>query len=328
MIIHGVDMPRPETRPRSPVLAALASLTMPGLGQLYNGQPLLAAAWAAVYWVVAVLYTLRVFEVLVAPDPAAAITRPLGWLAVMAVLWLGGVVQAVFAALDRPAYVLQPYNRGLVYLGSYLLVYLLLPLLLAFPAARWMMARHGITTPEQRAELLARIRGAAGRSGAEETSVAMPVARPVKVKVDIPNPDSAAAAAVTVFHITLVGGPDGGIYDATSSEPVCTHRTTGGAPSWAGLFTNPGDSTGITAVQFRVPIEEGETNDFQLSLNIGNLPAGRSYVVDGRRPWGENGKGRASVQRRAEGAVIRLDATTPEGARVEAIVQCREVTQE
>ena len=47
-----------------------------------------------------------------------------------------------------------------------------------------------------------------------------------------------------------------------------------------------------------------------------------------RRPWGESGKGRASIERRGEGAVIRLDATTAAGVRVELIVQCRGVTQE
>jgi hypothetical protein len=321
-------MLKPQTKPRSPVLAALASLTMPGLGQLYNGQPLLAAVWIVAYWGVGLFYTLRLFEALVAPNPAAAISRPLGLLGVMLLLWLGGVVQAVFAALNRPDYVLQSYNRGMVYLASYVIAYVLLPLLLAFPVARWIMARNGITTPEQRAEWLARIREAGVRSGAVSTGVTAPVARPVDLKIDIPNPDAAAASATTVFHLTLVGGPDGGIYDATSAEPVCTHRASVGEPSWAGLFTNPADTSGITAIQFRVPVEQGETNDFQLSVNLGNMPGGRSYVVDGRRPWGENGKGRASVQRRGDGAVIRLDAATAEGVRVEAIVQCKAVTQE
>jgi hypothetical protein len=301
---------------------------MPGLGQLYNGQPMLAVAWIVAYWGAGLFYTLRVFEALLAPDPAAALSRPLGWLAVMMLLWLGGVVQAVFAALNRPDYVLQSYNRGMVYCASYVIAYVILPLVLAFPVARWVMARNGIKTPEQRAEWLARIRGAGTRAGAVATGVTVPAARPVDLKIDIPDPEAAAAGAATVFHLTLVGGPDGGIYDATSADPVCTHRSSGGQPSWAGLFANPADSSGITAIQFRVPVEDGETNDFQLSVNLGNLPEGRSYAVDGRRPWGENGKGRASVQRRGDGAVIRLDAATAEGVRVEAIVQCRAITQE
>jgi hypothetical protein len=214
-----------------------------------------------------------------------------------------------------------------VYVAAYLLSYVALPLLLAFPVARWIMARNGITTPEQRAEWLARIQRAGGGAG-PGVLVGAPAGPPADLKIDIPDPEAAAAGAATVFHVTLVGGPDGGIYDATSAEPVCTHRSTGGEPSWAGLFANPRDSAGITAVQFRVPIEAGETNDFQLSLNLGNLPHGRSYVVDGRRPWGEKGRGRASIQRRGDGAVIRFDAATAEGVRVEAIVQCRVVAQE
>lgn len=320
-------MPKPQTKPRSPVLAALASLTLPGLGQLYNGQPLLAAAWALAYWAVGAVYSLRVFEVLVASDQAAVITRPLGWLGGMALVWLGGVVQAVFAALNRPDYVPRAYNRGLVYLGSYGLVYLILPLLLAVPALRWVMARHGITTPEQQVEFLSRVQGLGGtRAGAAAASAI--VARPVNLEIDIPDPEAAAASAATVFHLTLVGGLDGGIYDVPSHDPVCTHRTAGGESSWGGRFTNPADSAAITAIQFRVPIAAGETSDFQLSVNFGNLPDGRLYEIDGRRPWGENGRGRASVERRGDGAVIRFDAATEKGVRVEATVQCRAIREE
>ena len=315
-----------ETKRRSPVLAALASLSMPGLGQLYNGQPTLAIIWFLAYWTAGAFYILRVLDAMVAENPAAELSRPLALLAVMAFIWLGGVVQAVFSALNQPDYVLQLYNRGVVYVGVCVIVYLIFPLILAFPVARWALARRGITTPAQRAEWLAKFqRFATSGAGAPGSP---PVARPVDLKIDIPDPDSMAAEATTVFHVTLVGGPDGGIYDATTKEAVCTHRASTSAPSWAGLYANPADTSGITAIQFRVPIDEGETNDFQLSVNRGNGTETRSYLVDGRRPWGENGRGRASVERRGGTAVIRLDAATAEGVRVEAVVQCREVVEE
>jgi hypothetical protein len=315
-----------QVKRRSPVLAALASLSMPGLGQLYNGQPTLAILWFVAYWTVGAFYTMRIFEVLLAPNPAAEISRPLALLALMALIWLGGVVQAVFGALGQQDYVLQAYNRGAVYLGAYIVAYVIFPLVLAFPVARWALARHGITTPEARAEWLGRLRQfAAGRGGAPGAG---PAARRVDLKIGIPDPDSLAAKATTVLHVTLVGGLDGGIYDATTDDALCTHRISTSAPSWAGLYANPADTAGITAIQFRIPIDQGETNDFQLSVNRGTGTESRSYVVDGRRSWGENGKGRASVSRRDGTAVIRIEAATAEGVRVEAVVQCREVVEE
>lgn len=307
------------TKRRSPVLAALASLTMPGMGQLYNGQPLLALACFIAYWAVGIVYTFRLIDALASPDPSAHLASAIGWLLAMMAVWLGGVVQAVFAALDRPDYELQPYNRGVVYFGLYLGVYVLLPFVAAVPLAR--MALRGRALPADSTQVAAFLE----KLARPRVSTA---GQPVDLKIDIPDPEAAAASAATVFHVTLVGGPDGGIYDATSPEAVCTRRADPAAPSWAGLYANPADTAGLTAVQFRIPIAEGETTDFQLSINRGNGAETRSYLVDGRRPWGEDGKGRAVVERRGEGAVIRVNATTEQGVRVEAVVQCRRVSGE
>jgi hypothetical protein len=310
----------PATKRRSPVLAALASLTMPGLGQLYNGQVALALLWFVGYWAVAVLYTLKVIALMTSPDPAAHLSSPLGLLLVMGVVWLGGVVQAIFAALDRPDYQLQSYNRGLIYAGGYLLAYVVLPIAMVIPLAGGTARLKGGASTDSN--------GVAALLEGLTHPRAGQVGQPIDLKIDIPDPDAAAATATTVFHVTLVGGPDGGIYDATSSEPVCTYRADSTAPSWAGLYANPKDTAGLTAVQFRIPIAQGETSDFQLSVNRGNGTESRSYLVDGRRPWGEDGKGRASVERRGEGALIRVEATTEQGVRVEAVVQCRRVAVE
>lgn len=308
------------TKRRSPALAALASLTMPGLGQLYNGQPPLAVAFFVGYWAIAAMYTLKVIALLGSADPAAQLGTPVRWLLVMGVIWLAGVVQAVFAALDRTDYELRSYNRGLVYLGLYLVAYVVIPVLLAVPLAG-RVARLGGGS-------LADSSGVAALLGGLARTAAARTGQPVDLKIDIPDPEAAAAGATTVFHVALVGGPDGGIYDATSQETLCTYRADSTAPSWAGLYASPGDTTSLTAVQFRVPVADGETSDFQLSVNRGNGAESRSYLVDGRRPWGEDGRGRASVERRGEGAVIRVDATTEKGVRVEAVIQCRRVAVE
>lgn len=308
------------TKRRSPVLAALASFTMPGLGQLYNGQVTLAVICFVAYWAVAVLYTLKIIEVMVSPDPAQQLSRPIGLLLLMGVIWLAGVVQAIFSALNQPDYELQPYNRGLVYFGTYVVAYIGLPLLLALPLAGWVAKLNGGAPRD--GNRVATLLGALARPGSPR------VGQPVDLKIDIPDPEAAAAAATTVFHVNLVGGPDGGIYDASSKDAICTFRSDSAAPSWAGLYANPSDTMSLTAVQFRIPISEGETNDFQLSVNRGNGTESRSYLVDGRRPWGEDGKGRASVERRGDGALIRVDATTEQGVRLEAVIQCRRVSTE
>jgi TM2 domain-containing membrane protein YozV len=316
----------PQTKPRNPVLAALASLTVPGLGQLYNGQPRLAAAWVIAYLGATGAFVVRVFDRLSSADPGEGVLGSLGWVGVLGLLWLGGVVQAVFAALDRPDYELRDYNRWSVYVGAFLVAYVLLPLAAAFPLARWVMARNGIHTAEARAEWLARARGV--RPGAALSRPAEREGEPVKVQVDIPDPAVAARGAITVIHLTVVGGPDGGIYDIATADRACSHRAAGDQPSWAGLYANPEDPSRITAVQFRVPVNQGESSDFMLSVNVGNLPDGRSYLVDSRRPWGENGRGSATVEPRGAGSVVRLTGTTAEGVRIEATVQCREVGEE
>jgi hypothetical protein len=99
-------------------------------------------------------------------------------------------------------------------------------------------------------------------------------------------------------------------------------------PSWTNLFADPSDSSGVTAIQFRVAADTGTTTAFQVNVNVGNLPRGRAYFVDGRVPTEGNTRPSASVQRRDSGAVIRIIGETPERVRIEATVQCRQILQE
>jgi hypothetical protein len=142
-----------------------------------------------------------------------------------------------------------------------------------------------------------------------------------------PDPEVAAQGAATAIHLVLVGGRDGGIYDMHTAVPICTFRR-GSQPSWTSLYANPGDSLGVTAFQFRIPIETGETDRFQVSVNIGNMPRGRSYTVDSRSGAPPPGDvlPRATVERRDNGAVIRIVGESPERVRFEATVRCRKIT--
>lgn len=319
-----------EIRARNPAVAGLLSLLSPGLGQLYNGQPgLMALAFVACYGT-ALAATSAAIGALAMPDPSQGFGRVMLWGGVAVFAWIVSIVQAVFAALDRPEYELRGYNRAPVYLGILALFYLVLPFTLARPVTAWLMARNGIRTPEQVAAWTARVeslrRSAGGPatevSGAGQAELAVPdleIQEPV-------DPEVAAAGAATVIHLVLVGGQDGGVYDMYSTEPSCVHQR-GDAPSWANLYARPEDSLGVTAVQLQVNTDSGTTRDFRISVNLGNLPAGRSYVADGGtfEPGGVPPS--ATVDRRGAGAVLRLTGTTDRGVRIEATVQCRRVSE-
>lgn len=90
-----------DLQPRRPVIAALLSFAMPGLGQLYNGQ-LNAGLWTFLGFVAAGALGITLAALYV---PAAAML-PLLVLSVVATLglWLGAIVQAWRGAQARQVY--------------------------------------------------------------------------------------------------------------------------------------------------------------------------------------------------------------------------------
>jgi len=96
-------------RPRRRWLAAIASLYIPGLGQLYAGNQRGAGVWFATYLLgIAVLTSTYIF--------------PLGRAVFLAViflllLWLWGGVDAWWQAGRQRNYILRPYNRWWIYLS-------------------------------------------------------------------------------------------------------------------------------------------------------------------------------------------------------------------
>jgi signal peptidase I len=101
--------PRPETRPRSPILAALVSLLVPGLGHVYGGRPArgLAVVLGFLVWSVVVLQ-------LTMAVPVHGVR-----IALLLLLPLGRAFVAWDAARVtwpvRKRYVLRGYNRWYVY---------------------------------------------------------------------------------------------------------------------------------------------------------------------------------------------------------------------
>jgi len=322
-----------DLKARNPVLAGIMSVLVPGLGQLYNGQPQMAALFFAGVAVASLMSLLRFVGAVAAEDPRAALGSTLVWGGIAAFLWLGSVVHAVFMALDRSEYFLQKFNHPLTYIGAIALLYVAGPVLLGQPLFRWALARNGVETEDQLTRWMMRM-GAlrSGTAAPPPPTTAVPDARPVEPatpeadRIKLPDPEVAARGAATAIHLVLVGGQDGGIYDMHTVVPICTYR--GGAqPGWTLLYANPGDSLGVTALQFRIPVDTGMTRRFQVSVNVGNLPRGRHYVVDSRSGAPPPGDvlPSATVERRGETAVIRIVGESPERVRIEATVRCREV---
>ncbi|OLD47576.1 MAG: signal peptidase I [Gemmatimonadetes bacterium 13_1_40CM_2_60_3] len=98
------------SRPRSPIAAALLSLVLPGLGEVYAGQPRAALLTFLGYYLLAALGVALIF----APLRGATIALPF---VVIVLGWVLVVLRAVRASshAERP-YALRPYNRWYSYL--------------------------------------------------------------------------------------------------------------------------------------------------------------------------------------------------------------------
>jgi signal peptidase I len=109
------------TRKRHPWVAAVLSLLLPGLGQLYAGRAAAAlAAYGATACGAAFMAALWYWA------PGGPIPILLGF-AVAAVSYLAVIIHAWLLARRQPAdFELRPYNRWYVYLGIYLLVSVML----------------------------------------------------------------------------------------------------------------------------------------------------------------------------------------------------------
>lgn len=122
-------------RPRNPVAAALLSLLLPGLGELYAGKPRAAAVTFAGYYIIAALGVALIFL----PFRGAAAELPL---VIILLAWVLVVVRAARAATRalRP-YALQSYNRWYWYLVAILISgFVWQPIVFNLLTTRWIRA--------------------------------------------------------------------------------------------------------------------------------------------------------------------------------------------
>jgi signal peptidase I len=119
-----------ESKPRKPLLAALMSAILPGLGQLYNGD------WHKALWLLlgfALLTVPAIAVVALYLPPSWTLTALVLGLLLLVIVWLYGVINAFRTARRQQDYVLKSWQSG----GVYLLILLVcsvtaLPLLSAY----------------------------------------------------------------------------------------------------------------------------------------------------------------------------------------------------
>ncbi|OQX04518.1 MAG: signal peptidase I [Thiothrix lacustris] len=119
-----------DAKPRKPLLAALMSAILPGLGQLYNGD------WRKALWL------LLSFALLTVPAIAVvALYLPMSWtfpalvigLLLLIIIWLYGVTNAFRAARRQRDYMPKNWQNGGIYLLALLVCSVTtLPLLSAY----------------------------------------------------------------------------------------------------------------------------------------------------------------------------------------------------
>lgn len=110
-------------KPRSALRALLLSLLLPGFGQLYNGE-LNKAIW--LFLLTAVAVTPLIAALALYAPPAWLPFALIGGIAVIALLWLYAVLDAMLTARRRRDYQLQPWQRSGVYWAVWLLCSLLI----------------------------------------------------------------------------------------------------------------------------------------------------------------------------------------------------------
>jgi signal peptidase I len=104
----------PHIKPRRAWVAGLLSLLVPGLGQVYNGEPKKAGFYLA-------LIALGTPVVLLLGSPAVIVAAYL--VAVAIFLYL--VFDAIAVARKSGSYVLKPYNKWYIYAGYAAAVFLI-----------------------------------------------------------------------------------------------------------------------------------------------------------------------------------------------------------
>jgi hypothetical protein len=160
----------------------------------------------------------------------------------------------------------------------------------------------------------------------DEGERGMPEASPDGAAGQTATPSPAASAgSSTRLELNISGGPFAGTHQVTDNASCTLDRDT-----WMVAAGSPG-GRGVTQALLMlegVPPTGGSSGEVTLMVGFGN-PMNEADPNSGLislDPEGGEGTGTGTVRRDGGRAVIELNGTTGDGARVSAVVQCERVT--
>lgn len=126
--------------------------------------------------------------------------------------------------------------------------------------------------------------------------------------------------------MTITGGADAGDYEIVAPDAGCSFGLASEG-AWGNQYSQTGlGDGGFSSLQLVVNDAEAAasgTENFFMTVEIGELFAGTSYTVD---PGEGDGTGTVTVDDRGgDDATVTIDAETADGVHIEATIECFQV---
>jgi len=139
----------------------------------------------------------------------------------------------------------------------------------------------------------------------------------------------AAEPPATAVRVELSGGPNPGVYQASSATSACT-RDLMGKGSWAVQLNDwTGSERGLRSLQLVVPAAAANRgSEFYLGLVFGDVFSGPVHEIETRVGAPRvKGEGWVEVREREGVGTVVITGVTGENVTVSATIQCRRLDQ-
>lgn len=136
-------------------------------------------------------------------------------------------------------------------------------------------------------------------------------------------------APATSVHVELRGGPNPGVYEASTPAPACT-RDVMGKGSW-GVQLNDwsGPESGLRSLQLVVPASAATANTgFYLGMVFGDVFAGAVHEIETRAEAPRSkGNGQVQIQEMEGGGALVVTGVTGDSVMVSMTIQCHRMNE-
>ena len=135
----------------------------------------------------------------------------------------------------------------------------------------------------------------------------------------------AAAAADEIAHatVTVTGGPNSGLHEASTERGGCSTGLTG-ANSFGVQISNPKEKDGkkLNSVQVDIP-DRSKPNEFLVQVAFGSvLHRTATYTIDTRN---KKGSGTVSFAQEGLAAHVGFSGKTADGVKLQGSIDCKSV---